>query len=250
MNSLAVKASEERGKYIRDKYHYGITCKTCQYDYKKYAMLDFINQCVDVCEEVEVESFDSTLNCSGGIPTLVSSTSNCNAEEIPVLFCGKNYVKKKMVGFEINSWMINIVSVLKEALYFEFDRIVVNGITYLDSSRIFELNFNNIETQNIGGTNVVLNIVDWLNSFNIPEFTFYPSDTNYIIVEYPQGYTWEIRSKVNNLGYEATYGVSLNQDGFNGVQTVAAGVYFMGPLLSSFSVWDVPTTTLSIKQKC
>lgn len=73
MNSIAVKASIDRAKYIVDKYHYGIECNSCKYDYEEYAILDFVDQCFDVCESVDeiTNSIVSTTitNCTPVIPT-------------------------------------------------------------------------------------------------------------------------------------------------------------------------------------
>lgn len=248
MNLLAVKAAEERGKYIRDKYHYGINCKLCKYDYKNYALQDFVNQCIDVCDSPSVESFNSTLDCSGRIPTLVTSSQSCSTT--PRILPCKTFVKKQMVNFEVNSYLIYTVNVLDIPLYFEFNSIVVNGFNYLNASRIFELNQDNINITTIGGTSVVTNIATWLNSFNIPEFTFYSGVADTIIVEYPQGYTWQIDSTANNGVGELTFGVKLNQDGLVSVQFGVGGPYSAGPFGGSGDVWNTPTTTLSTKKLC
>lgn len=78
MASLIAKAAEERSKWIVDKYHYGVNCNTCKYEWKKYAILDFVSLCFDVCtENVEVTSPDYTLDCSGNAPVYINIASSC-----------------------------------------------------------------------------------------------------------------------------------------------------------------------------
>lgn len=89
MNLFAVKAAQERARYIIDKYHYGINCNSCKYDYEKYAVLDFVNQCFDVCESIDdiTSSIISTtiIDCTPVIPTeipIVLYTPSITVEEL------------------------------------------------------------------------------------------------------------------------------------------------------------------------
>ena len=88
MNLFAVKALEDRAKYIVDVYHYGVNCNACKYEYLKYAQLDFINQCFDVCETVTPTSVIDTAivtNCTPVIPVEIetpSCTPSITVEEL------------------------------------------------------------------------------------------------------------------------------------------------------------------------
>jgi len=81
MNLLAVKAAEERAKYIVDKYHYGIDCNACKYDYSEYAIKDFISQCFSICttDEDVLSVIDTVvvpieLDCTPTVPVEVVPT--------------------------------------------------------------------------------------------------------------------------------------------------------------------------------
>jgi len=88
MNLLAVKAAQDRAKYIVDKYHYGIECNQCKYDYTNPAMDDFISQCYDICST----DLNSTLILPGFTEpvsegTTISETCGTSITEVTTSSC-------------------------------------------------------------------------------------------------------------------------------------------------------------------
>jgi len=248
MNLLAAKAVEQRANYIRDKYIYGIDCNTCKYDYKYYAMQDYISDCYDVCETPTVSIFNKSIDCTGNSISFIDQTVCNNVNKI--LNCNYTFIKKKMITFEINSYLLNQINVLNNTLWFEFTNIIINGQTYLSSNRKFKLDSSNIDIITVNGNDYVKNIVNWLNSFNLPNFTFYPSDPNKMIVEYPEQYTWQIDTTANSDGDDLIYGVKINEDGIVSIQVSVGGLYTAPPYGGSASVWESSTETISTSTLC
>ena len=241
MNSLAVKAAEKRAAYIIDKYQYGIECNTCNYNYKYYAMQSFISECFDVCENPSVTTYNKTLDCSSTIEFI--PYSEC-VSAIQILDCNQSYVTQETVSLEINSYLYYNVITLSGELYIEFSSIVVNGIEYLSGVRKIKLDSDTLITETIGSTtNYIMNIINELNSFNLPGFVFYPADGNKMKIQYPTGTTWQIQTSANGDGSELTFGIRLTKTGVTGLQTSVGGAYSVGPYTGSASVWATTPIT-------
>lgn len=248
MNSLAVKAAEKRAAYIIDKYHYGIECNTCNYNYKYYTMQSFISECFDVCENPSVTTHDITLDCSSSIEAIpyddcVSATQ--------ILDCNQSYLTQETISLEINSYLYNTIITLSGELYITFSSIIINGVEYLNGTRTIRLNENTVNIQNVGSTTYyITNIVDTLNSFNLPGFKFMYSSGDKMKIEYPSGTTWQITTTANNNGSDITYGIRLTQSGTTGVQTVVAGAYSAPPYIGSSAVWAFTPINSQIYYLC
>lgn len=212
MGLLAVKAAEQRSKYIVDKYHYGVECNTCSYDYEYYAKLDFVSDCFDVCSDgVTITSLDTTIDCSGTTPVFVAVPDCIPAVEI--LDCNQQYVIREMQAFEENAYLTSMTAGGYE-LIFEFNSAIVNGVEYLNGTRKFNLTDSSITTTMVGSLSYVTNIIKFLNGLRLPNITFYPGTTNRTMrVRFPSSYSWQVTSVANNDTTEWTHGVKINQDG-------------------------------------
>ena len=232
MGLLAVKAAEELSKYIVDKYHYGIDCNTCKYKYAYYARLDFISDCEDVCEEVTVTTYDTTLDCSGRSPVFVASSICTPATEI--LDCNQDYVILEMQAFEDNAYLYSEVVTSGNPARFEFTGAVVNSVSYLSGTRYVDVTPANVETQVIGSVTYIMNIINFLNSLNLPNMVFYPGTTGRTMkVRFPSTTTWQISSVSNSDLVAEPHGAQINQTGLINLETVTGGGYSAPPYAGS-----------------
>lgn len=223
MGLLAVKAAEQRSKYIVDKYHYGVECGTCTYDYEYYTKLDFVSDCYDVCSDnVSVSTYDTSLDCSGRSPVFVEEVP-CTAA-VGILDCNTPYVIREMQAFEDNAYLYSEVVTNGFPLIFEFDSAIVNGVEYLSGTRKFNLDSGTITTQTIGSLTYITNIITFLNSLHLPNITFYPGTTKRTMkVRFPASYSWQIRSVANNDTTEWTHGAVIDQDGLSTLDQFGGG---------------------------
>jgi hypothetical protein len=85
MNLLAVKAAQDRARWIKDKYHYGVECNHCKYDYLEPAIDDFVSQCFDICTK------DIVLTLPGfttpGQTTVITDCTVPLPEDVTVSVC-------------------------------------------------------------------------------------------------------------------------------------------------------------------
>lgn len=235
MSLLAVKAAEELSKYIVDKYHYGIECNTCQYKYAYYSRLDFISDCFDVCEDgFTVTTYDTTIDCTGNSPVFVAG-SPCQPSG-KIIDCNQEYVTREMQAFEVNSYMYTQIVTLGGSLRFNFVSAVVNSTSYLSGSRFLDITPSNITTEAIGSLTYITNLVDYLNSFNLPDITFSPGSSGRTMrVTFPASTTWEITANANGSLEDVTHGAKINQEGLVNVQFAAAGSRLSPPYAGSIN---------------
>ena len=105
-----------------------------------------------------------------------------------------------------------------------FVSAVVNGTEYLQGTRYLDITPSNVVIEPIGSLNYIRNIVDYLNSFNLPNITFAPGSTERTMrVTYPSTTTWEITADANNSLDDVTHGAKINQNGLVNVQFAEAG---------------------------
>lgn len=249
MASLIVKAAEERSKYIVDVYHYGIKCNKCTYDYEYYAMKDFVSLCYDVdCgDSFTTTSVDKTVNCTS-LVELIPEVECVPAAR--VIDCNQSYTTARTMALEINFYLYNTVVTLGGRLYFTFSSLIVNGVEYLDGPRTFTLHNENVTTKVIEGTTVITNLITWLNSFNLPDITFYVDKANRMKVRYPTGTTFQISTACNTSGDDITYGLRITQAGVTGLEITLGGGYIAPPYKGSGAVWNTVTETLSVEYLC
>lgn len=250
MSLLAVKAAEELSRYIVDKYHYGIECNTCQYKYEYYSRLDLVSDCYSVCaDDVTVTTHDVTIDCSGATPTFVS-TVPCTPQA-KILPCDVVYETREMQAFEINSYLYLEVVTSNNSVLFEFNSAVVNGTSYLGATRYFAITPDNVETQNVSGVNYIMNIINFLNSLQLPEFTFMPGASGRTMkVQFPQGTTWSVTSTANSSG-ELVHGATINQNGLSTLQLAVAGSYASPPYAGSVAdAWVAGYEILKAEKFC
>lgn len=235
MSLLAVKAAEELSKYIVDKYHYGIECNTCQYKYAYYARLDFMSDCFDVCDsDVTVTTYDTTIDCTGNSPVFVAG-SPCQPTG-KIIDCNEQYVIREMQAFEINSYLYSSIVTFEGELRFNFVSAVVNGTSYLSGLRTLDLNEDNMIIEPIGSLQYIRNIVDFLNSLELPNITFSPGSTGRTMrVTFPINTTWEIQADANSSLDDVTHGAKINQDGLVNVQFAAASSRTTPPYAGSIA---------------
>jgi len=250
MSLLAVKAAEELNRYIVDKYHYGIECNTCQYKYEYYSRLDLVSDCYSVCaDDVTVTTHDVTIDCSGATPTFVS-TVPCTPQA-KILPCDVVYETREMQAFEINSYLyLEVVTNLNSVL-FEFNSATVNGVSYLAATRYFSITPDNIVIQNVSGTSYIMNIINFLNSLQLPGFTFLPGNSGRTMrVIFPQGTTWSITSTANASG-ELVHGAIINQNGLSTLQLAVAAAYNAPPFGGSTALaWQAGYELLKAEKYC
>lgn len=250
MGLLAVKAAEQLSKYIVDKYHYGIECKTCSYDYGYYMTMDFVSDCIDVCtDDVTVTSPDVTIDCSGAVPSFIAST-RCTPQG-QILPCDVVYETREMQSFEINSYLYLEVVTNMNSVLFEFNSATVNGVSYLAATRYFSITPDNIVIQNVSGTNYIMNIINFLNSLQLPGFVFLPGNSGRTMrVIFPQGTTWSITSTANSSG-EIVHGAVINQNGLSTLQLAVAAAYNAPPFGGSTGLaWQAGYELLKAEKYC
>lgn len=250
MGLLAAKAAEQRSKYIVDKYHYGVECNTCSYDYEYYAKLDFVSDCFDVCsDDVTVTSLDSTLDCSGRTPTLVVVPPCEPAWEI--LDCNRIYTTREMQSFEINSWLYMETQVNENSVRMEFVSAIVNGVEYLSGTRYIDLTPDSTIVESHGSVEYIMNIVNFLNSLLLPGITFYPGSDTTMKVKFPEDTTWQITADANAGLDEASHGAKISQTGLVDLQLAPAAVRSTAPFGGSVSLyWEVGYSTISRESLC
>jgi hypothetical protein len=251
MNSLAVKAAQERAKYIQDKYLYGITCNSCKYEFKKFALDDFISQCFSICiEDVETITNDSTIDCTLRNPTEVIPIDCIPAVEI--VDCNQLYKTMYTQSFENVSFIYNEVMIAGEEIRLEFTSAVVNGVNYLNSSKFLDINAENIKTENVGDFIYTKNIVEFLNNLNLPQLYFdVGKDRRTMLVRFPVNYTWQIETTANDDIGPVTHGVKINQDGIVEFQLIKAFGYSSPPFSGSVDInFNTDTEILSIDNLC
>ena len=110
MNLIAVKAAELRAKYIVDKYHYGIECNKCNYDYTEAAMQDFISQCFSICETIDGITFTGSgdnITAEGDTSSIDTGNVDCTITvmEQPIPPCTKPTITncKGLITIEVNN---------------------------------------------------------------------------------------------------------------------------------------------------
>lgn len=251
MGLLAAKAAEQRSKYIVDKYHYGIECSTCSYDYEYYAKLDFISDCEDVCtDDVESLSIDSTLDCSGRTPVFIEIPDCVPATKIQD--CNQVFITREIQAPETNTFLYSTVVTVGDSVRLEFDSVTVNAVSYLNLTRYVDITPDTVTTETVGSITYVTNIVTFLNSLNLPGITFSPGTTNRTMrVQYPSGTTFEISGVANGDLDETSHGATINQDGLVDLQlTVGAGVV-TPPIGGSIGdQWQAGYTQISSETLC
>lgn len=248
MPSPIVKAAEERSKYIVDVFHYGVKCKTCRYDYKYYAMRDFVSLCYNVdCGDFTTTTLDSEKDCTSTVE-FIPYTDCVPASQI--LDCNTQYTLARTMALEINSYLLNRINVLGYDLYFTFSSLIVNGVEYLNGTRTYVLTPENVNTKVVEGVTVITNLVDYLNTFNLPNMLFYVDKADRMKVSYPSSYTWQISTLCNTTGADATYGLKVDQTGVIGVELTLGGGYIAPPYGGSAAVWETNTEVLSTEYLC
>lgn len=229
MGLLAVKAAEQRSRYIVDKYHYGIQCSTCSYDYEYYAKLDFVSDCFDVCsDDVSVTSLDTTLDCTGTTPVFIP-IPDCEPA-VEILDCNTTYITREIQAPETNTFLYSTVVTGDLSVRLEFDGVTVNGVTYLAGTRYLDITPSNVTTTTVGSITYVTNVITFLNSLLLPGIVFYPGTTNRTMrVRYPSSTTFNISGVANADLDEGTHGATITQDGLVNLQLVPAGATLTSP---------------------
>jgi len=236
---LAVKAAELRANYINDVIYYGIGCNTCDYNYSYYAMQDFLTDCyTDVCVDIpELETTVAAINCTPVANYEVESVPCVPAVEI--IDCSQQYITQDTQALENNSFLYNDIVNLGNSIRFTFSEVVVNGVNYLNADRSVDITPDNVNVENIGGVLYVTNLVDFLNSLELPQMEFEPGLTHRTMkVKYPVGQTWQITTKANSDLDNLVAGVKVNQDGFVSIQISVGGVYSLFASVSGSSYED------------
>lgn len=166
MNLKAVKAAELRAKYIIDKHHYGVECNTCDYNYAKWAMSDFVAQCFDVCDTPKfsnsIYGSQGTIPGNPNEPVLLDCAINVTQTVIPactpptIIPCVSKVTYETNL-FEGHYFLIAEIDGFGESIEWDM-KMTVNGEFVLDDTLL-------IDPSNINITNnTVTNIVDFLNS--------------------------------------------------------------------------------------
>lgn len=251
MGLLSVKAAEQRSRYIVDKYHYGIQCGTCSYDYEYYAKLDFVSDCFDVCsDDVTVTTLDSTVDCSGRTPVWVPIPDCVPAAEI--LDCNTAYLTREIQAPETNTFLYSTVVVGGFSVRLEFDGVTVNGVSYLAGTRYVDITPSSVTTEVIGSITYVTNIVTFLNSLLLPGIVFYPGTSNRTMrIRYPSGTTFEISGVANADLDEGAHGATITQDGLIDLQLAPAGGLSTPPLGGSVGdQWQAGYTLIASETLC
>ena len=251
MGLLSVKAAEQRSRYIVDKYHYGIQCGTCNYDYEYYAKLDFVSDCFDVCsDDVIVTTLDSTVDCSGRTPVWVPIPDCVPAAEI--LDCNTVYITRELQAPETNTFLYSTVVVGGFSVRLEFDGVTVNGVSYLAGTRYLDITSSNVTTQVIGSITYVTNIIAFLNSLLLPGIVFYSGTTNRTMrVRYPQGTTFNISGVPNADLDEPAHGATITQDGIVDLELTSGGGVLTPPFAGSIDdQWQAGYTLIASETLC
>lgn len=233
---LAVKAAELRANYINDVIYYGINCNTCDYNYSYYAIQDFLTDCfTDVCVDIpELETTLDVINCTPVFNYEVESIDCVPA--VKILDCNQQYITQDTQALESNVFLYNDIVNLENSIRFTFSEVVVNGVNYLNMDKSVDITPDNVQVENVGSLIYVTNLVDYLNSLNLPQMEFRAGLTQRTMrITYPVGQTWQITTKANNDLDNLVAGVKINQDGFVSIQTSVGGSYLTYASISASS---------------
>jgi hypothetical protein len=215
--SKIARAVKARAGFITEYLGYGIACNKCKLDYQALALEDFIEICYPpLCaspRKDKIEVFNCALDVED-IPIL-------SCKDVQIFTCGVSYTRKKMGALMNQEFLAILTQNLNQVRWFEFDSIIINGVSYLDSIRKFKVNQANLQ---LFGTQAT-NILEMFRSFNLPGFGFYISNPDSFEVSFPINTTWAIRTRYNVEGTNATFGILYTHDGAQDVQSVLAGPY-------------------------
>ena len=216
----AAKAARLRAKEIHEVYALGLGCDQC-YDYKKWAILDFISQCDPTCETAEPNPCEiQTFDC-GATATAIGGTS-CSS--VGAVLCAGE-VTIEFNNLELEPYIITEVDTNGDSMFIPFKYFRVNGEVIIasnppDYAGLF-LTPANIEIE----SGQVLNIPEYLNSLQ-DVITFAPgSAPNRLKATMPYGTTFSLQTLYNTLQAAKADGVIINESGLQGVQTSSNGVY-------------------------
>lgn len=223
MASIIVAASK-RAAYIRDKYHFGVECNTCDYNYTEPAILDFVSQCFDVCEAttstpsgVQVTTCNTTVSQLAEPPCLAPTVTNC-----------LSFVTIEVNNLELDGYITNSVNVFSEFITIYLNYIKVNGEFVfretLDSANKFITITNlTIDENDFGQFRAHINRMNSVQ--NILQFSV-GSTLNTMRIRYPAGSTFEIKTSHNDFFDENAHGVIITHNGLQGLQITTGGPYF------------------------
>lgn len=222
MNCLIAKAAKSRAKYVNEKYYLGLDCNNCK-SYLSLLNCYFAKKCTSsncnckCCEEENV-SYTIVSNC----PPIEVNVNSVDCSDISIS-SPNNYISCTMSTLEATSYVTFIVNTLESKLEFKISSFIVDSVEYLPVTQTFEITPINIQTTTIDTVTVVSNFAIFLNSLNIPNFTFANAVGKNTVgtkkaglrITYPQGKSWKIETLAvpAKTGYDATDGYIITQDG-------------------------------------
>jgi len=255
MNLIAVKAAELRAKYIADKYHYGIECNKCNYDYEKAAMQDFISQCYSVCVTIDGVKFEGTANSVTSDEVVTESVSlDCSIiiteQSIPPCTAPTITNCKGNITIEVNNVELDdyiTTQAASNTLAIDIAHLKLNGEYVLLDPEPLIINSLNLDTNSFG---LFTNFVTYINSLQ-DKVTFEVSNTkNRIRITYPEGSTLELKTNYSTLFSADTKGVIITHNGLQAVKETNTALYTKLWLDSGFADWTPSYELINTQSLC
>jgi len=257
MNLIAVKAAELRAKYIADKYHYGIECNKCNYDYEKAAMQDFISQCYSVCITIDGVKFEGTTDSVTSDETSIESTSiDCSiiiteqsipACTAPTITNCKGDITIEVNNVELDDYIVTETLSNGNTLVFDIAHLKLNGEYILLNPEPLIISPLTIVTNSYG---LFTNFVAYINSLQ-DAVVFEVSDTkNRIRITYPEGSTLELKTNYSTAFTADTKGVIITHNGLQAVKETNTSLYTELWLQPGFADWTPSYELINTQSLC
>jgi hypothetical protein len=218
MASKIARAVDARARFIKEYLSFGIACNKCRLDYCSLAMQDFIELCHPPKCPQPTPSRTDIFDCGLSVEDLPI----IQCKDAQILECGIAYTRKSMGTLMNHEFLAVLTQNLNQVRWFEFDSIIIDGVSYLGGPRRFRVSQSTLTTFGQQATN----IINILNGFRLPNFEFYISnDPSRFEVSFPVSSNWSIRTRYNIDGTHATFGILYTQDGAQDIQSTVGGPY-------------------------
>lgn len=212
------------------KYHKSLRFETCEPSanlndllYEYFAKICAGEECE--CQDPSEET-GTLQDCS-----ITVSDVEVNRCDI-VIYDPGLYINVSMSTIEQISYLLSTVNINDESLVIQISEFNIDGNNVLPATIDYLLTPDNISTITYKDLEHVTNIIDFLNSLNIPNFYFsidvgwYNNQYFQIMrVQYPKDLSWSIRTLANDLGDNHIDGLLIDNNGLNEVQITTGGAW-------------------------
>lgn len=257
MNLIAVKAAELRAKYIVDKYHYGVNCNKCNYDYIEAAMQDFISQCYNVCVTIDDVKFEGVgTNVTSDSPVDDSVSVDCSiiiAEQsipactAPTITNCKGNITIEVNNVELDDYVVTETETNTNTLAFDIHYLKLDGEYIVLNPEPLIISSATIDKNNYG---LFTNFVTYINTLQDKVVFEVAQTKNRIRITYPEGSRLELKTNYSTLFSADTKGVIITHNGLQAVKETNTSLYTKLWLNPTYVAWTPAYQLINTQSLC